>query len=166
MVYCRGSIPGSLLFLIYIHNLRLVSVCQVLLYLLMAPICFTHTKTLIFCSHKNIFLFWFLKVNNKLHKINQQFISNKLSLIIEKAKCSFLYKRSKKDDISLLLPKLKTNNYQLKWAESIKVLGVALDKNSTQIPHIKYIKHKNTKNIGLLFKAKPFLNKLYLAPFK
>ena len=109
----------------------------------MTPICFTHTKIL------------FLKVNNEIHKINQWFISNKLSLNIE----IFFHKRIKQDDIPLLLPKLKINNYEIKRAESIKCLGVLLDENSTWKPHIKCIENKTAKSIGLLFKAKPFLKK-------
>ena len=61
----------------------------------------------------------------------------------------------------LLLPKLKLNYYEIKWAESIKWLGVLLDENSTWKPHIKYIENKIAKSIGLLFKAKPFLNNSY-----
>ena len=38
-------------------------------------------------------------------------------------------------------------------------LGVLLDKNSARKLHIKYIENKIEKHIGLLFKAKPFLNK-------
>ena len=38
-------------------------------------------------------------------------------------------------------------------------LGVLLDKNSARKSHTKYIENKIEKHIGLLFKAKPFLNK-------
>ena len=85
--------------------------------------------TNLFYSHKNINVL-FLKVNNKLHKINCLFLIGSHSLS-KKQNVHFFNKRSKKDDISLLLPKLKINNYQLKWAESIKFLGVVLDKNLT-----------------------------------
>ena len=37
------------------------------------------------------------------------FVSSKLSVNIKKTKHSFFHKRSKKDDIPLLLPKLKIN---------------------------------------------------------
>ena len=67
--------------------------------------------------------------------------------------------RSKEDDIPLLLPKLKINNCEIRQAESIKFLGVLLVENLTRKPHIKYIKNKIAKNIGLLFKDKSFLNK-------
>ena len=59
------------------------------------------SDTNLFYSHKDINIF-FLKVNNQRHKINDLF------LII------FLHKRGKKDDIPLLLPKLKRNNYGIK----------------------------------------------------
>ena len=54
---------------------------------------------------------------------------------------------------------MKINNHEIKRAESIKLLGVMLDENLTWKPHIKYIENKIAKNIGLLFKAKQFLNK-------
>ena len=80
----------------------------------------------LFYSHKYINAL-FRKVNNEPHKINQWFISNKLSLNIKKKeKKSFFYKGSKKDDLPLLLPKLKINNYEIKHAESIKFLGILL----------------------------------------
>ena len=44
-------------------------------------------------------------------------------------------------------------------AESVKFLAALLDENLTWKPHIKYIEKKIAKKIGLLFKAKPFLNK-------
>ena len=110
----------------------------------------------LFYSHKDINAL-FLKVSNKLHKTNQWFISNKLSLNIKNTKYSFFHKRNKKPP---LLPKLKINNYEIKRAESIKLLGVLLDENLTWKPHIRYIEKKIAKNIGLLVKAKPFLNKI------
>ena len=51
------------------------------------------------------------------------------------------------------------NYYEIKRAESIKFLRVLLDENLSWKPHIKYIENKIAKNIGLLFKAKSFLNK-------
>ena len=42
----------------------------------------------------------------------------------KKTKYLFFHKRSKQDDIPLLLPKRKTNNYNVQRAESIKFLGV------------------------------------------
>ena len=55
--------------------------------------------------------------------------------------------------------------HEIKRAKSVKFLGVLLDENLTQKPHIKHIENKIAKAIGVLFKAKPFLSKqslLYL----
>ena len=111
-----------------------------------------------FHSNKNINTA-FLKVNDELQKINEWFISNKLSLNVKKNKYSFFHKPSKKDDIPLVLPKLNINNSEIARTESIKFLGVLLDENLSWKTHIKYIENKISKNIGILFKARPFLNK-------
>ena len=55
--------------------------------------------------------------------------SNKLSLNVKKTKYSFFHKPSKKDDIPLVLPKLNVNNNEIAQTESIKFLGILLDKN-------------------------------------
>ena len=95
----------------------------------------------LFYSHKGINTLFF-KVNNKLHKINKWFISNKLSLNIKKTtKYSIFHKRK----CPFLLPKMKINNYEIKPAKSIKFLGALLDKNVTWKPHIKYIENKIQK---------------------
>ena len=41
----------------------------------------------------------------------------------------------------------------------MKFLSVLLDENLSWKTHIKYIENKISKNIGILFKARPFLNK-------
>ena len=77
--------------------------------------------TNLFYTHKDIYAL-FLKVNNELHKINQWFISNQLSLNIKKQNVHFFHKRSKKDDIPLLLPKLKINNNEIKEFAKLRAL--------------------------------------------
>ena len=66
-----------------------------------------------------------VKVNNDLHKINQWFISNKvLSNKLKKMKYTIFQKRNKKDDISLSLPKLKINSYEIKLPDWISWCSV------------------------------------------
>ena len=68
-----SQVPLLSLFTLMIFSLFLM--CYILSCLLMTPICFY--------SHKDINAL-FLKVSNKLHKINKWFISNTLSLNIKK----------------------------------------------------------------------------------
>ena len=115
--------------------------------------------TNLFYSNKDINTA-FLKANDELQKVNECFISNKLSLNVKKNnKYSFFHKPSKKDDIPLVLPKLNINNREIARTESIKFLGVFLDENLSWKTHIKYIENKISKNIGILFKASSFLKK-------
>ena len=121
------------------------------------------------CWHTNLFYSnkdvntAFLKVNDELQKINEWFISNKLSLNVKKkTKYSFFHRTSKKDDIPLVLPKLNINNCEIAQTNSIKFLEflvILLDENLSWKTNIKYIENKISKNIGILFKARPFLNK-------
>ena len=65
--------------------------------------------------------------NLQLERINQWFISNKLSLNASKTKHSFFHKPSKRDDIPILLPKLNINDSEIERSECLKFLGVLLD---------------------------------------
>ena len=106
-----------------------------------------------------------ISVNNELVKIKYWFAANNLSLNLEKTKYSFFHKPSKKDDIPFHLPKLIINSYQIQREESIKFLGVLLDQHITWKKHIKLTKNKIAKNIGILYKTRPYLDKralLYL----
>ena len=99
----------------------------------------------------------FETANLQLKRINQWFISNKLSLNVRKTKYSFFRKPSKRKDIPLLLAKLNVNNSEIERSECLKFLGVLLDENLCWKGHIKYIESKIAINVGLLYKAKPYI---------
>ena len=84
--------------------------------------------TNLFLTHKDISLL-FETTNLQLERINQWFISNKLSLNVSKTKQSFFNKPNKRDDILLFLPKLNINNSEIERSECLKSLGVILDQN-------------------------------------
>ena len=93
----QGSILGPLLFLLYVNDLKSASS-------VLDPIMFADDTNL-FHTNSNIPKL-FSTMIEELAIINQWFTSNKLSLNAEKTKYSFFHKPSKKDDISLMLPKL------------------------------------------------------------
>ena len=82
---------------------------------------------------------------------------------MEKTKYSFFHKPTKKGDIPLRLPKLTINNHEIQRKESIKFLGVSLDQTLTWKEHIKLTEYKIAKNIAILYKTRPYLDKKSLA---
>ena len=105
--------------------------------------------TNLFLTHKDI-SYLFEMANLQLVRINQWFISKKLSLNVSKKKYSFFHEPSERDDIPLLLPKLNINNSEIERSECLKFLGVLLDENLCCKEHIKYIESKTAESIGLV----------------
>ena len=86
-------------------------------------------------------------------------MANKLSLNIEKTKYSLFHKPSRVDDVPLKLPNLSINNQEIKTTSYTRFLGVILDENLSWKEHLKYTENKIAKSIGLIYKAKSFLDK-------
>ena len=59
----------------------------------------------------------------------------------------------------LVLPKLFINNQVIKRQWSIKFLRILLDENLSWKEHLKLTENKFVKNVWLIYKAKPYLNK-------
>ena len=146
----QGSILGSLLFILYLNDLKNESN-------LLDSIMFAD-DTNRFLTHKDI-SYLFETANLQLERINLWFMSNKLSLNVSKTKYLFFHKPSKRMDISLLLPKLNINNSEIERSECLKFLGVLLDEHLCWKEHIKYNESKIAKNIGLLYKPKHYIDK-------
>ena len=139
---------GTLLFLLYVNDLHKSSVLD--------PIMFADDTNL-FYEHNDLKTLFSL-VYQELQKISEWFEANKLSLNVEQTKYSLFHKPSRRYDLPLLLPKLLIKRHQVERVESIKFLGVLLDECLSWKDHIKYIENKVAKNIGLLNKAKLFLD--------
>ena len=58
-----------------------------------------------------------------------------------------------------MLPKLAINNHVIERQEFIKFLEVPLDENLKWKERIKHTENKIAKNVGLLYKARPFLER-------
>ena len=84
---------------------------------------------------------------NYKKSVNGLFLT-KSHLMWKKPKYSFFHK-----------PNIKDDNSEIARTESVKFLGVFLVENLSWKTHIKYTENKISKNIGILFKARPFLNK-------
>ena len=144
----QGSILGPLLFLIYVNDLHRSS--NLLNFILFAD------DTNLFYSHNNIQNL-FQTVNQELIHIHEWLKANKLSLNVSKTKYTLFCKNSKTDDVPLRLPELKINNSNIKRENTMKFLGVMLDESLTWTNHIQILENKVSKNLGILYKAKPHL---------
>ena len=140
----QGSILGPLL---YVNDLKNASSVR-------EPTMFADDTNL-FYTQANIQKL-FSTMNEELPSINQWFASNKFSLNPKKTKYSCFHKPSKKYDIPLMLPKLTISNHVI---NHVKFLGVLLDENRNWKEHIKHTENKIAKKLGLLYKARSFLER-------
>ena len=111
----------------------------------------------LFCSNKTIKPL-FLKANLELRKISEWFRANKLSLNGDKTRFTIFHRPQDRENPPVQLPAFKINDYEMKQSSSIKFLGILGDEHLSWIDHINTLENKLWKNVGLLYKAKPFLN--------
>ena len=145
----QGSILGPLLFIIYINDLCQVS--DILKLIMFAD------DTNLFCSSNDIKTL-FLNTNLELQKISEWSRTNKLSLNEDKTTFTLFHRIQDRDNLPLRLPILKINDYDIKRSSSIKFLGVLVDEHLSWTDHINILENKLSKNLGLLYISKHFLN--------
>ena len=141
---------GLLLFLIFVNDLQKSTK-------FLDPIIFAG-DTNFFYSNKDINTL-FKIANEELNEINEWFRANKLSINAEKPKYTFVHKQHDSKRIPQKLPMLVLNNTTLERLNSIKFLGVILDKNINWNKHIELVENKILKNIGILYRASLYLDK-------
>ena len=95
--------------------------------------------------------------NSELQLLSTWLKSNKLSLNTTKSYYAVFHRaRMKLPNNSI---KLNIDNANIKEVQSIKYLGVILDNKLSWIQHISYVKSKISKGIGIMYKARNYVNK-------
>ena len=88
--------------------------------------------------------------------------SKNLSLNVGKTKFSLFDNEAKKYSIPFSLPTLKINIHDIERVNEMKLFGGLLDVNFSWKENIlerTYLQNKISKNIELLYRGKPFLDK-------
>ena len=145
----QGSILGPLLFLLYVNDFPKASP-------ILSPIMFADDTNLFYSSPSINVLY--NTVNRELHKVHEWFQVNKLSLNLKKTKYSLFHSSHQRKKIPEILPTLQIASNNIERDTVTKFLGVLIDENLSWKPHINVVNSKVSKNIGLLYKARLFLN--------
>ena len=117
----QGSILGPLFLLIFVNDLN--NSTKVLDSVLFAD------NTNLFCSDSDIRAVFEI-ANQELGKISDLFLSNKLSLNVEKTKYTLFRKHTDQENIPSKLPLLQLNDSIIQ--NSLKFLGIILDEHLTR----------------------------------
>ena len=149
----QGSILGPLLFLLYVNDIAQVSS-------ILFPIMYADDTNLFLqgkCLNTLI-----EKMNLELQKIVEWLKCNKLSLNIDKTHYS-IFRSIRKCPVTT--NHLKINNENLKHVKDTKFVGVIIDEHLNWASHIKTIKCKLARGIGMLCKARKVLKSSTLLPY-
>jgi hypothetical protein len=153
MVSCgvpQGSILGPLLFLLYINDIASVSN-------LLTPILFADDSSLFIKGNEIDTMIESL--NMELTHIKTWVDANKLSLNVEKTH-SMVFSSARK--IVKCNRNIEIDGKVISKTDSIKFLGVILDSHLSWKKHVIHIKSKVSKGIGILSKARKYLNRSIL----
>ena len=94
-------------------------------------------------------------LNIELDKLSIWLASNKLTLNIDKSHFVIFHKpRLKQNNVSISLCDISLNRVTF-----TKFLGVIIDDKLSFSRHVSYIKNKISKGMGIIIKARKYLNK-------
>ena len=138
----QGSCLGPLLFLIFINDLPKIVLNGL-------SLLFADDTTLLHC-HPNINQLKVM-IEDDLNRLMDWFMANKLTLNLDKTVC-ILFDRKQNHEITLNI-----GGYTLYSSESVKLLGIWIDKYLNWNKHISMLKIKLKQNIHLLTTSRKFL---------
>ena len=104
---------------------------------------------------RNDIIYLVSSVNVELELLSRWFKANKLSLNAQKI-LYLLFHRARIKDYDLCIA---IDGSTLNRSSNIKYLGVIIDHKLTWCEHISHVKKKVSKGIGILYKARQFLDK-------
>lgn len=140
----QGSVLGPKLFNLYINDICRVS--SFLKFILFAD------DTNIFCSGENLQQL-LQAITAEMSNLKRWFDLNKLSLNVKKTKLMIFGNRKINSEVNVMI-----DNIVIERVFETKFLGVILDHKICWKPHVKYVKTKTARSIGVLAKARYFLN--------
>ena len=140
----QGSQIAPVLFLLYINDLpKFSKVASTILFADDTTICFSSPDLSELTS----------LCNSELEKFYSWTKSNKLTLNVAKTNCMLVSNRA--NDANC--PTILLNNSPLQFKSSVKFLGIVIDNKLNFSEHIKTIKNKLSKNVGILNRLKKFV---------
>ena len=138
----QGSILGPLLFLIYINDLANVS--SIFLAILFAD------DTNLFASNSDLNTL-INTINQELEHVYTWLNVNKLSLHIGKTNCMLFAPKGKQISLE---NKIFISGCPIDEVYETKFLGIIIDSRLTWAPHIRYMKSKVAKGLGIILKCR------------